>query len=167
MNTIHYLAYGSNLHPARIGERLGPITSLGKTELTGWGLRYHKSSADGSGKCNLVMESTEVAYGAVYEISCADKDRLDIIEGVGNGYRDVRIELPLFGDVWVYLAEPSHIDDELTPYDWYHAFVVHGARHHQFPENYIAEISNVVSVRDRDEQRRSRNLAILESIIYP
>ena len=167
MNTIRYLAYGSNLHPARIGARLNSVTALGKTELQGWGLRYHKSSTDGSGKCNLVVASTEVAYGAVYELSRADKDRLDVIEGVGNGYLDVRVELPVFGEVQVYLAEPSHIDDGLTPYDWYHAFVVHGARHHQFPENYIAEINNVVSVRDSDEQRRSHNLAILESVIYP
>ncbi len=161
MPTIRYLAYGSNLYPARLGARVAGVTSLGISALPGWALRFHKSSADGSGKCNLIRDPAATAYGAVYEISLADKQRLDTIEGAGVGYQDVRIELTAYGGVYVYLAEPSHINDHLQPYDWYHAFVIAGARHHRFPDTYIAQIARVDSLRDPDDARRSRNQAIL------
>jgi Gamma-glutamyl cyclotransferase, AIG2-like len=167
LKTIRYLAYGSNLHPARIGERLDAVRSLGRTTLTGWALRFHKSSTDGSGKCNLIADPAGVAYGAVYEISLADKRRLNTIEGAGNGYMDSTIELPVFGQASVYLAELSYIDDRLAPYDWYQAFVVGGARHHRMPAAYIAQISGTATVRDQDTARRSHNLAILNSIAFP
>ena len=161
---IRYLAYGSNLHPARIGARLGAITALGTTVLPGWGLRFHKLSDDGSGKCNLVADPDATAYGAVYELSSASKQRLDLIEGVGKGYLDTRIVLPKFGAAWVYLAATSHIDDRLQPYDWYHAFVLRGAELNQFPAAYVAEILGVAAVQDPNAERRKENQAILASI---
>lgn len=163
LKTIRYLAYGSNLHPARIGARLGSVAALGSTRLSGWALRFHKSGADGSGKCNLIADPAALAYGAVYDISLADKRRLDAIEGLGNGYLEESIELAVFGEARVYLAERSHIDDRLMPYDWYQAFVVRGARHHRLPAAYIDQISAIEVVRDPDEARRSRNLAILNA----
>ena len=163
MQTIRYLAYGSNLLPARIGARLNGVKSLGSVTLDGWRLCFHKLGADGSGKCNLVADPTSVAYGAVYELSFESKKQLDTIEGVGYGYSDETLELSSHGSVWVYLAEPSHIDDNLVPYDWYHAFVLYGAKHHQFPSDYIFDINRVTSAPDHDESRRAENLAILES----
>jgi gamma-glutamylcyclotransferase len=163
LQTIRYLAYGSNLLPARIGARLNNVRSLGSVELDGWRLCFHKLGADGSGKCNLIADPQSVAYGAVYELSQVDKERLDSIEGVGHGYSDTTIELPQYGPAWVYLAESSHIDDHLLPYDWYHAFVLYGAKHHQFPSDYLFDINRVTSMPDYDESRRVENLAILDS----
>jgi gamma-glutamylcyclotransferase len=163
MHTIRYLAYGSNLHPSRIGARLGAITHLGTTPLPGWALHFHKHSADGSGKCNLVADPSSIAFGVVYEFSSTDKQRLDVIEGVGSGYLDTCIELPEFGQAWVYLADQSHINDSLRPYDWYHAFVLRGAELHQFPSAYVAQIRDVQRIQDPDEKRRTDNQAILDS----
>lgn len=164
MPSIHYLAYGSNLHPGRIGARLDRCIALASVELRGWSLRFHKSSADGSGKCDLVADELSVAYGVVYEISSADKRRLDKIEGAGQGYHYARIGVSGFGEASVYLAEDSHIDGRLAPYDWYHAFVLSGAQHHHFPPAYIAELLNVDAVSDPDQVRRAQNRAILESV---
>ncbi len=166
MKAIRYLAYGSNLHPARIGARLGAITLIGITELHGWALRYHKFSEDGSGKCNLIADASSIAYGAVYELSLENKQHLDTIEGVGRGYTDTCIELPEFGQTWAYLAQPSHIDDRLTPYDWYHAFVARGAQYHNFPAEYADAINRVEFIRDPNVKRRADNLAIANSILY-
>ena len=163
MQTIRYLAYGSNLHPARIGARLGAVTPLGTIELPGWALRFHKFSEDGSGKCNLIAEPASAAYGVVYEFSLENKQYLDAIEGVGRGYTDARIELPRFGEAWVYLAEPSYINEDLVPYDWYHAFVLDGARLNKFPAPYVAQITRVAPNRDPDPQRRADNMAIIDS----
>ena len=163
MSTIRYLAYGSNLLPARIEARLEDCRSLGSVRLDGWQLCFHKLGADGSGKCNLIEDPSSVAYGAVYELSQSSKERLDSIEGVGNGYRDAEIELDQYGPAWVYLAESSHIADGLIPYDWYHAFVLYGAKYHDFPSDYIFDINRVTSAPDHDGTRRAENLAILES----
>ncbi len=167
MDTVPYLAYGSNLHPARIGARLDSITTLGTVELPGWAVHYHKSSADGSGKCNLTPAASGTAYAAVYEISLADKARLDHIEGVGNGYRSTCIDVEIFGTVWVYLAEESYIDDRLVPYDWYRAFVVEGARHHRFPAPYVDKLGAIGAACDPDDARRSANWALLGSVADP
>jgi gamma-glutamylcyclotransferase len=165
METIRYLAYGSNLLPARIAARLDSFVTLGTTALPGWRLCFHKMGADGSGKCNLIVDPGAIAYGAVYELSLSDKTRLDTIEGVGNGYSDQSIELDAFGPAWVYLAEPSHINERLFPYDWYHAFVLYGAKHHLFPEDYINGIMDVACVPDEDTSRRAENTAILNTPI--
>ena len=160
MDTTLYLAYGSNLLPARLAARLSALTAVGVTELPGWRLCFHKLGTDGSGKCNLVADSNAVAHGALYQFSLDDKSRLDVIEGVGNGYTGKLIEVPDIGESYVYLADPAHIDNRLVPYDWYHAFVASGARHHQFPPEYLAEIDSVATIRDPDETRRTENLRI-------
>ncbi|HCU90355.1 MAG TPA: gamma-glutamylcyclotransferase [Gammaproteobacteria bacterium] len=164
MATIRYLAYGSNLHPSRIGARVGAITAIGTTSLPGWRLRFHKYSGDGSGKCNLAVDRSSIAFGAIYELSHRMKERLDEIEGVGNGYRDTKITLPGFGDTWIYLAEPSHIKECALPYDWYHGFVLKGAELNYFPNTYITEIRDVQAIQDPNENRRNANLSILRSI---
>lgn len=163
MSTIRYLAYGSNLYPPRIGERLGGIRALGTAALPGWSLRFHKLGADGSGKCDLVAAPDELAFGAVYEISLADRARLDRIEGVGHGYFGALIDVAEFGELYVYRAQPSHIDSDLEPFDWYHDFVLAGARHHAFPRDYIERIQRVGVIRDADDGRRDENLKILAS----
>jgi hypothetical protein len=39
---IHYFAYGSNLHPLRLQERVPSAALLGWTHLHGWELRFDK-----------------------------------------------------------------------------------------------------------------------------
>jgi len=167
MKTLRYLAYGSNLLPARLGARLGGIRALGRIALPGWELQFHKSGGDGSGKCDLVASPGGHAFGAIYEISVADRVRLDTIEGVGHGYRGTTIEITAIGQVYVYLAEDTHINPELQPFDWYHGFVVAGARHHGFPADYIAAIESITPTRDSDDERRGANLAILHGTPPP
>ena len=164
MHTMLYLAYGSNLHPSRIGARIGSITALGTVSLPGWKLRFHKYSEDGSGKCNLTADPSSIAFGTVYELSQKMKERLDVIEGVGHGYRDTQITLPEFGATCIYLAEPSHIKEGVLPYDWYHAFVVKGAELNHFPNTYVTNIRDVQFIQDPNEERRNANLSILRSI---
>jgi len=163
MSSILYLAYGSNLLPARLNARLGAVDLRGTAALPGWELRFHKLGADGSGKCNLVSHASARAHGAVYEISLAAKTRLDEIEGVGRGYSGVTIELADFGEVYVYLAEAVHIEETLVPFDWYHAFVLAGAELHNFPRDYCAQIAGVATRTDPDEARRHANRALLEA----
>ena len=171
MPHILNLAYGSNLHRARIAARVEIQAVLGTVKLIDWGLRFHKQGTDDSGKCNLIAAPGEVAYGLVYAFSSTDKSRLDEIEGVGKGYRNVALPLTEFDlsqstllgteEVFAYLAVDSHVNEELIPYDWYHAFVRQGAAACGFPDEYLAHIDDFTYRRDPDESRRQQNIDIL------
>ena len=171
MNYILNLAYGSNLHRARIEARVKIQSVLGTICLPDWGLRFHKRGTDDSGKCNLIRSAGEKAYGIVYAFSQADKAVLDEIEGVGKGYQNVALDLSkcflgdaqLTGDekVFAYLAVDASIDNKLVPFDWYHGFVREGASQCGFPQDYLDHIDGFEHRRDQDESRRAQNFALL------
>ncbi len=164
--TIRYFAYGSNLHPERLGRRLGRslLPECGAV-LVGYSLRFHKRSfKDGSGKCNAFKTSDpfNVVHGAIYRLSRDEKSKLDICEGLGFGYNEadvaVRISMPgkgagAYERAVAYVAAPSHIDTTLSAYDWYRGYVLSGAVYHGFPEGYIEQIKRVRTVCDPDRAR--------------
>ena len=161
---MRYAAYGSNLHPLRLGERLPSARLVGTGFLPDWSLRFHKLSKDRSGKCSIVS-GDEGAYFAIFDISDDDKLELDRIEGVGNGYGSTSLHIPSFGDCATYIAEASHVDDALRPYDWYREFVLAGAAFHVFPADYVARIAAVRAIPDPDIERRARQWALAERIL--
>ena len=156
LNTYHYLAYGSNLHPERLRRRVPSAVLRGTCFLPDYSLRFHKTSnVDASGKCNIVR-GTEGVFVAIYAIDVAERAILDRIEGLGNGYSDMQIEAPGFGSCSTYTAEPRVIDESLCPMDWYREYVVRGARFHGFPEDYIARLESIVVEEDTDMTRAER-----------
>jgi hypothetical protein len=161
---IRYAAYGSNLHPLRLTERLSSARLIGTALVRERTLEFHKRSVDGSAKCTI-LEGGEGVHVAVYDISGSDKDRLDEIEGVGRGYSDERIDVPGFGLCATYVAEPTHLVTDLRPYGWYQALVVAGCRFHGFPAHYIERIASVVSVEDPDDVRRASNDALVQRLV--
>jgi hypothetical protein len=161
MRYVRYLAYGSNLHPPRIRQRIADLKIVETVALPGWSLRFHKIGRDGSGKCNLIQSDDGLAYGAVYEIEIQGKTTLDRIEGLGRGYEEQRLILDDVGTVYFYRATDDHIDDALKPYDWYKAFVLAGLRHHGMPADYIRTIEVVPAVADQDADRASFNRSVL------
>ena len=169
MSGIHYLAYGSNLHPLRLLARAPSSRVIGVVPLPGRCVSFHKRSNDGSGKCNLPESSyADVSYGVIYELSIADKKNLDIAEGLGRGYDEALLSVSLNDATYrpiVYIAASSHIDAALQPYHWYKAFVLAGARHHNLPDDYIRSIESQPSVPDPDAGRNAENLALLARML--
>ena len=53
---LYYFAYGSNLHPKRLKDpKRAPSAELVTTgTVTGYCLKWHKESSDGSSKCNII-----------------------------------------------------------------------------------------------------------------
>jgi gamma-glutamylcyclotransferase len=49
----------------------------------------------------------------------------------------------------------------VTPYDWYKALVIAGAREHGLPADYIAALAAAPAKPDPDKIRAARNLAAL------
>ncbi|MGI9235680.1 MAG: gamma-glutamylcyclotransferase family protein [Woeseiaceae bacterium] len=160
---MRYVAYGSNLHPLRLRERISSARLVTTSFLHNWSLHFHKRSNDGSGKCNILSGGSGV-HVAIFEISLEDKLALDKIEGLGSGYSNILLNLPEIGDCVSYIAEESYIDDSLVPYDWYKELVLIGARTHGFPADYLNRINSLPAHQDPDRYRRARGWNTVELV---
>jgi AIG2 family protein len=160
---MRYAAYGSNLHPLRLAKRLSSARLITTGLLPDWSLSFHKRGDDKSAKCSILAGGSGV-HCAIFEISANDKLILDGIEGVGFGYSDITLSIPKLGDCVSYVAEESHIDDSLLPYDWYHELVVIGARRHGFPDDYLERIESRPALRDPDQYRSAEQWKTVEMI---
>lgn len=169
MSTVHYLAYGSNLHPLRLTARVPSARAVGVVELRGYSLAFHKRSVDGSAKCLVYADQgpQHSVHGVIYEFDAREKGDLDRYEGKGNGYYEQRLRLALNGETYnpyLYLARTTHIDPGMVAYDWYKALVAAGARFHDFPAAYVAAIEAAPSRPDPDPQRAQQNEDLLRSL---
>ena len=167
MAYLNYLAYGSNLHLSRMQRRVPSARTLGRVALQGWRLRFHKRGADGSGKCNVIhtRKPADCVHAVVYRIAAREKGLLDGVEGVGRGYEVQRLQLVPHGDVFLYVAAASHIDESLQPFAWYQAYVVEGARYHGLPRDYIERLGSAAAVSDPDARRRRDNVRLLWNLL--
>jgi gamma-glutamylcyclotransferase (GGCT)/AIG2-like uncharacterized protein YtfP len=164
---IYYFAYGSNLHPGRLAERVPSADLVGIACYPNHQLIFHKKGKDSSAKCNMLDSETGRTYGAIYRLDPAHKNKLDQIEGNGYGYLDHRIML-VHGEAeyscFTYLAEQSHVVDGLKPFHWYKELVILGARYLNFPGPYIASIEAVESMDDPVASRMKEKEALIERI---
>lgn len=159
---IYYFAYGSNLHPGRLGARLVAPRLIGCCALSGHALRFNKRGRDTSGKCTIIATSeSDLVHGAVYALTTEDKERLDNIEGLGAGYDNQILHLPGLGPLHTYVAAPGAIDNALRPYAWYLGLVLAGARHLRFPAAYVQTIAATATSKDPDHARAAEHAALL------
>ena len=159
MAKTHYIAYGSNLHPLRLAERVPSARAVGVVEMPGHRLAFHKRSVDGSAKGHIYTDEVRhlTAYGVLYEFDVEDKPHLDAAEG--PGYRERIAKYPVNGETYrsfTYIARSTHIAPDLAPYHWYKELVLAGARYHGFPGQYIARIEATPSTGDPDPARAER-----------
>ena len=165
---LKYFAYGSNMHPERLRRRTPSCRVLGVGRLPGYALRFHKRSpTDGSGKCNLIHTGApdDLAMGVVYEIDPSEKRFLDAAEG--PGYEVVDLSVTGEGGVWevfCYLAREAYIDEEAEPFVWYRDLVLHGARYHRLPGEYLARLERVRGATDPDRDRHRSHMDILKAL---
>jgi hypothetical protein len=155
---MYYFAYGSNMSHARLRERAPSAAPLGCNILTGHDLRFHKSSHDGSGKCDafFTANSDDTIYGALFLIDPSHKPALDKAEGLGYGYDEKEVTvIGVDGSPCIattYIA--THIDAGLKPYAWYVNHVLVGARETLLPEDYIQKkIAAIEAIEDADRVR--------------
>jgi gamma-glutamylcyclotransferase len=136
---------------------------VGLATLPGFTLRWHKVSKDGSGKCDIEAVPGGVVYGVLYEIDLSDKPALDKAEGLAMGYREVQLELQTAGGPRQALSyQATNIDRFTSPYSWYKALVVAGAREQQLEPAYVQALEAVPAREDRDSARAAENLRVLD-----
>ena len=162
---LYYLAYGSNLHPLRLQERVPSSRLLGCLALPGYRLAFHKLGQDGSGKCNIVR--TEGAdhrvHAALFSLEAWEKALLDGFEGAGYAVEEMALEWQ--GKTirpFIYIAEAEWIDDALLPYRWYREIVGLGARYHGLADEYIGSIENQEAIEDPVAERGQRHGHLIE-----
>ena len=168
MSKLFYFAYGSNLHPLRITARVPSARFLGLKTVPGYRLHFHKRhQQDNSGKCNMYYTGgdDDIVIGAIYEMPEHEKPLLDQCEG--PGYRCDSIALEFAGtelDCFVYIAEESHIDDQLVPHCWYKNLVLLGAEFHGLPDDYLDTIRRVEAGTDPDQEQHRRNYLLVDQM---
>lgn len=168
MARIHYIAYGSNLHPLRLTARVPSARAIDVLELPRHQLAFHKRSVDGSAKCHVYSDRDEhhSVYGVLYEFEEQHKKQLDAAEGAG--YRQTLTTFRSDGGnirPYTYVARPSYIEPDLLPYHWYKELVLAGARYHGFPEHYISRIQATPSTDDPDESRARKHQELLGQMV--
>lgn len=164
---IYYFAYGSNLHPVRLTERVPSAELIGVARHPDHALTFHKRSHDGSSKCNMHYTGSGCVYGAIYRLDPDHKNELDKFEGKGFGYIDIQIAIECNGSQYAcftYIAQESHIVGRLKPYDWYKRLVILGAQYLKLSESYVASIESVESIDDPDSVRKQTNEGLIQRI---
>lgn len=166
---LYYFAYGSNLHPVRLQERVPSARLIGTTGLNAHQLAFHKRSDDGSSKCTIYKTNNadDVVYGAIYTLDPEHKSLLDKFEGNGLGYTDISITLNhqwLEYNCFTYRAQASHLVADLKPYHWYKEMVMQGAKYLGFPDAYLEKIRSVNSVEDPDHERKREQAMLLNKM---
>lgn len=162
-----YLAYGSNLHPMRLQQRVSSATLQQPLRLGGYRLEFNKRGKDGSGKCNIRFtgQRADGVFGALYSLDPHEIQVLDHFEGAG--YERQQLALELRGGrspVFAYVAPDRHCDNRLLPFDWYRQLVFWGARFHGFPAAYLDLVQRVKVVEDDDVERRALNGGLVARI---
>lgn len=165
---IHYFAYGSNLLPLRLSQRVASSQSLGQAVLAGYRLAFHKKGSDASGKCNVFHTGLDEhqVIGVVYRMLASERLLLDQAESLGAGYELAWQDVELAGEsatVFFYQAPEAYIDDSLLPYHWYKQLVVQGALYHRLPEPWVAALQRVESRDDPDPGRDALHQRILKA----
>lgn len=165
---LTYLAYGSNLHPLRLRERVPSAALLGVVNLSGQRVVFRKISPDGSSKCDLVDAGRRaLAFGALYTLDASDLPALDAVEGVGSGYDRMPFSLCFRGRAlrpFTYRASATHIHPRLRPFAWYRDLVTEGARYLGLPDRYCRDLAAVAAQHDPDPARHAEHTALVARI---
>ncbi|MGN6251952.1 MAG: gamma-glutamylcyclotransferase family protein [Marmoricola sp.] len=105
-----YAAYGSNLDPARMGERCphSPLRATGW--LQGWRLTFGGEEHGWDGAlATVVPDPFEQVFVAVYDVTGEDSAALDGWESADTGlYRTTRVRVATLSEelvVWVYVLD--------------------------------------------------------------
>ena len=164
MKTVLYFSYGSNMSSLRLLERAPSATFLSIATLREHRLQFHKKSKDCSGKCDAehTADRNDCVMGCVFEMSAADKEKLDRQECQGFGYKEKTVTVTLENGEQIEASTYCAVETDagLTPYTWYKEHVLRGARENNLPHEYISIIEKIECSPDPDMARHEQEISI-------
>ena len=88
---------------------------------------------------------------------------LDAAEGRSYAIKEMKVSgKRAEHDVFAYVGISTYLDKSIRPFSWYKEIVVHGARSHGFPEEYIKKLQQVDVYNDPDQERSAKHLRIIQ-----
>lgn len=163
-----YFAYGSNLHPIRLADRLGQAELLGKGKLHSTEIHFHKLGSDGSGKATIqsTLDPEKIVWGALYQLSKKQEKLLDKFESLGAGYHKIYVDVEMeSGETipcFTYEGMTEYVDYTSLPFHWYKQLVILGSQHLNFPQDYIEFLEGVPSEADPNSKRADTNQRLIK-----
>lgn len=105
-----YAAYGSNLDPARMGERCPHSPLRGTGWLTGWRLTFGGEDHGWDGAlATIVQDPFEQVFVGVYDVTADDAAALDAYESADTGlFRRVKVRVSMMDEevvAWAYMLD--------------------------------------------------------------
>jgi gamma-glutamylcyclotransferase len=160
-------AYGSNMSIHRIRQRTPSVQKIANVYVNGYRFAFNKFSTDdqsGKGNISMTENDQDIVRGVLFEINDNEIPALDRAEG---GYHRIQVTGYVEGNnpfiVEAYVANANRINNSLRPLDWYKLFVVRGAIENNLPQDYINFIEQFEADIDENQERRQRNLDILNT----
>lgn len=134
----YYFAYGSNMHPERLLERIGKYHTAFPVSLSNYRFRYNKKSIDGTAKGNIEPIDGEVVHGVCFEI---DNDDFSILQKCEGGYnrKNITVVTSEGKETEAVTFISSSIDNALTPSEEYKELVLKGAIHWALNKTYVEQ----------------------------
>lgn len=131
------------------GRNIQPLAVLAGW-IDGFGLRFNKRSAQDTnlGCANIVYAPTEKIQGLLYQLQTVTEiNKLDFFEGTPYRYSRELFQVQThngFQAAWVYVANPSVLDDSLMPATWYVEHLMAGRDF--FSDDYYKAIASTPCV---------------------
>ncbi len=175
MDTFIYFAYGSNMLTERLRDRCPSAEPVGLAEAHGYKICFKKKSKrDGSGKATLVRgnPALDKIPGVLFQIYKSELGRLDRAEGNDKGYyRDNSFPVVSTenGKIFTITYIAEKLEEGLSPYDWYLAFVVAGSLQHNLSTKhteYLKTINTTESTILETEKARDEAFDIIQKAGY-
>lgn len=150
----YYFAYGSNMNPDRVRQRLIKFDDFQAGILHDYRMTFNKRSAKfiGSASANVMLHKGAQTEGVIYRLIHADEIvTMDPYEGYPLRYDRLLLTISCqYGlvDAWVYVANQEYIDNNLKPNRWYLQHLLAGR---EFLSNtYIEQLEAVECLPDSD-----------------
>jgi len=137
-----YAAYGTNMDPARMGERCphSPMQTTGW--LSGWRLTFggEEQGWDGS-LSTIVQDPFEQVFVAVFDVTREDESQLDGWEAADSGlYRKTKVRVSTLGGeivAWTYVLDAY---EGGLPSASYLGVIADAAEAADAPDDYVAAL---------------------------
>lgn len=134
---VYYFAYGSNMDICQTKCRVGNFKIIGKAILNGYSLRFNKTSKDGSGKANIVVDRNSKVEGVVFEFTESQLETMDCIEKGYNRSKPINVLTDGISiEVVTYIADSRNIDNNLLPTKDYLRIIKDAAKMIELSDSY-------------------------------